>query len=63
LRELVEAVDALRTSPALAARLAGNAQRLLYRRYTWERNAAQVLAMIDRIHPRRRSTTKRHVNG
>jgi len=47
-REIVTAIDSLRLSPALAAKLGANGRNLVTRRFTWERNAAQVLDLIER---------------
>jgi glycosyltransferase involved in cell wall biosynthesis len=44
--EMAARIDELRRRPALAARLARAARQRVCRRYTWERNADRVLAMI-----------------
>jgi glycosyltransferase involved in cell wall biosynthesis len=50
-REMVEAIEALRLSPSLAGRLGSNGRKLLLRRFTWERNAAHVLGLIETSRP------------
>jgi hypothetical protein len=57
-REIVEAIEALRLSPPLAARLATNGRKLVMRRFTWKRNAEHVLELMDRARPQVRGTTR-----
>ena len=45
-RKIVEHIEDLRARPRLAARLARAARHLAVKKYTWDRNAARVLAMI-----------------
>ncbi len=53
--EIVAHIETLRQRPALAARLAREARRLVCRRFTWRRNAARVIALIRRAKRRSRS--------
>lgn len=46
---LVACIEELRRRPALAQKVAAEGRRTLVRRYTWKRNAGQVLGLIDRI--------------
>jgi len=48
--KLVDHVEELRVHPRLAARLARAARHLAVKKYTWDRNAARVLAMIATLH-------------
>lgn len=48
-RKLVEHVEELRRRPALRERLGREARRLAAKRFTWDRNAARVLAMIGTL--------------
>ncbi len=52
-RMMVGHVEELRRRPALGRRVAREARRLMVRRFTWERNAARVLAMIQTLRSRR----------
>jgi glycosyltransferase involved in cell wall biosynthesis len=51
--EMVAHIEELRRHPALAARLAREARRLVRNRFTWRRNADRVLAMITALRRRR----------
>ncbi|MFQ5667445.1 MAG: glycosyltransferase family 4 protein [Candidatus Binatia bacterium] len=44
--QMVAHIERLRRHPALAAQLARQARRLVCRRFTWQRNAGRVLALI-----------------
>ena len=57
-RKLVDHIEELRKRPRLRARLAREARRLLAKRFTWDRNAARVLAMIETL--RRQMREGRH---
>ncbi len=57
IREMVDCIERLRRSPALADRLAREAGALLSRRYTWKRNADRVLSMLAT--DRRRAKSRR----
>jgi len=48
-RKLVEHVEELRRRPRLRERLGREARRLAVKRFTWDRNAARVLAMVETI--------------
>jgi glycosyltransferase involved in cell wall biosynthesis len=54
IREMVDCIERLRRSPALADRLAREARLLLGRRFTWRRNADRVLAMLETDRRRRK---------
>jgi glycosyltransferase involved in cell wall biosynthesis len=56
---MVQSIEQLRRDPALATRLAGNARRLLRRRFTWGRNAERVVSMIERRRTQLRGATSR----
>lgn len=59
-REMVESIQEIRRSPALATRLAKNARRILRRRFTWKRNAERVLRLVEGRRKRlRRAGTER----
>ena len=47
--DLVACVEELRRRPALAARLAREARSRLVRNWTWNRNAARVLALVRSV--------------
>jgi len=47
--KMVEHIERLRAHPGLRARLARQARRLLVKKFTWDRNAARVLAMADSL--------------
>ena len=47
--KMVEHIERLRAHPGLRARLARQARRLMVKRFTWDRNAARVLAMVDSL--------------
>ncbi len=47
--KMVERIEQLRAHPGLRARLARQARRLMVKRFTWDRNAARVLAMVDSL--------------
>lgn len=49
-RKMVDHVEELRARPRLRARLGRDARRLLVKRFTWDRNAARILAMIETLH-------------
>ncbi len=49
---MVACIDGVRRRPALAQRLRRDARRLVARRFTWDRNAERVLAMIAGIRRR-----------
>ena len=55
-RKLVEHVEELRRRPQLRERLGRDARRLASKRFTWDRNAARVLAMIATLRRRPRNT-------
>ncbi len=48
-REIVESIETVKSSPALADRITREARALLCRRYTWNRNADRVLSMIETV--------------
>ena len=48
-RKMIEHVAELRARPRLRARLGREARRLAVKRFTWDRNAARVLAMIANL--------------
>jgi glycosyltransferase involved in cell wall biosynthesis len=54
--EMVAHVETLRRQPKLAARMARAGQRLVSRRFTWQRNADRLLRMIARSRKAREST-------
>lgn len=47
--KMVEHIEELRARPRMRARLAREARRLAVKRFTWDRNAARVLAMVDTL--------------
>ncbi|TMB10022.1 MAG: glycosyltransferase family 4 protein [Deltaproteobacteria bacterium] len=50
INKIVDHIEELHASPRLAARLARAARHLAVKKYTWDRNAARVLAMIATLH-------------
>src|SRR5438876_10001310 len=48
-RKMVEHIAELRDRPRLRARLAREARRLAVKRFSWDRNAARVLAMVETL--------------
>jgi glycosyltransferase involved in cell wall biosynthesis len=48
-KKMTEHIEELRARPHLRARLARAARRLAAKRFTWDRNAARVLAMIETL--------------
>src|SRR5207244_1506807 len=49
IRKMVEHIAELRDRRHLRARLARAARRLAVKRFSWDRNAARVLAMVDTL--------------
>jgi len=47
--KMVEHIERLRADPGLRARLARRARRLQVKKFTWDRNAARVLAMVESV--------------
>jgi len=47
--KMVEHIERLRAHPGLRAKLARQARQLMVKRFTWDRNAARVLAMVDSL--------------
>jgi len=48
-RKMVDHIAELRARPRLRARLAREARRLAVKKFTWDRNAARVLSMIETL--------------
>ena len=59
--KMVEHIERLRAHPGLRARLARQARRLLVKKFTWDRNAARVLAMVESL--RRAMREGRHATA
>jgi glycosyltransferase involved in cell wall biosynthesis len=59
-RMMVAHIEELRRHPSLRARLAREARRQLVRKFTWDRNAARVLAMVQTL--RRQMRRGRHAS-
>ena len=57
-RKMIAHIQELRDRPHLRARLAREARRLAVKRFTWDRNAARVLSMIETL--RRHAREGRH---